>query len=1100
MAIPVYLQQFKAAGIYRVVFDKSTILNTNTSMLRLVVGYSEKGPFNIPVLINNQGEFKQIFGDISRKLEKRGIFFHRLALQMLTTSPILCLNLKKFSGETLSASTISTQFNSKFDPIETVKINVEDVFDTTRFWEYDESHLNDLRSVDGTVMDQYINIAATDVKANSCTYFIRKANGIKVSQYNITISDWYKDESGDIPEYLEGYEQNLISDYFAEIYVFKGKFTAKQVLASETLKNYFVVTNEVDEAGNPIIKLRNKITNAFGDSIDTLDALYEDDSSGAIGHWIGSLIPDFRDKQGTYAALNVKFNSDSDTHHMMMSFNTDLLDDPHTNIDLSGKRVIPTQANINNKKAGNYNLSIDKLYSGEATTSLLGNIDAPVITDKITFGVNVIKDGVPMIGLETNGKTKISGTLYVSGIAVNDVNKKFITVDDLTATTQTVTNLDKNGEEDEDSTKEVSIYQLTLSQVGTEDDNITISADNKYQLMNIAGKLGVVVNKYYTKEDIEALDVESTDSKYLTTNTPKELRIEDGYGTYFNGIAFNEEENDNILFGPEKVITSISRLEGGYSDSENIFTDIDNNLKVNFINVETTSYAEFLTSGGEDSVYGASVSFIDFNDNSWQITDEEGMTINGMTNQKAIYSTDYSDDSLLTILHKGDTILAADGSVDVDGDGDPSNDVDGYYDNAYVQEVGTEYYKEDVEDINGEILHYAGDFKMHYVILSAIPLTLVTESKVDELTRNQSLVRIEGSLNSEIGTMKPIYLEGYTYKNDKPDGSGMYAKLKWQEFILSTLTDYKGLRTGLLNKSEVDYRYIIDTFESFPTSGLKKELSYLAKEKQSAFCIGNFPAVKTFTKCPYISFTDSNGLFNVKYVVEGYNKKKAAAMRFDLPSESDGASFIGFYTPLKFSDGYVDMLVPSAGVVSNLFVNKYMTRHPYDIIAGPNYGAISASGLVGPDHKYSQDELQLIEPFGVNCMVYKPNFGTFINANQTAKQTPVSALSKVHVRELVIYLQDEIENILQRHQWDFNNQRTRNSILDQANYVCELVKANGGLQDYLNVMDESNNTPEIIDNEMAVIATHIEPGRGMGKMVHELHIYRTGEMRSSINE
>ena len=1100
MAIPVYLQQFKAAGIYRVVFDKSTILNTNTSMLRLVVGYSEKGPFNIPVLINNQGEFKQIFGDISRKLEKRGIFFHRLALQMLTTSPILCLNLKKFSGETLSASTISTQFNSKFDPIETVKINVEDVFDTTRFWEYDESHLNDLRSVDGTVMDQYINIAATDVKANSCTYFIRKANGIKVSQYNITISDWYKDESGDIPEYLEGYEQNLISDYFAEIYVFKGKFTAKQVLASETLKNYFVVTNEVDEAGNPIIKLRNKITNAFGDSIDTLDALYEDDSSGAIGHWIGSLIPDFRDKQGTYAALNVKFNSDSDTHHMMMSFNTDLLDDPHTNIDLSGKRVIPTQANINNKKAGNYNLSIDKLYSGEATTSLLGNIDAPVITDKITFGVNVIKDGVPMIGLETNGKTKISGTLYVSGIAVNDVNKKFITVDDLTATTQTVTNLDKNGEEDEDSTKEVSIYQLTLSQVGTEDDNITISADNKYQLMNIAGKLGVVVNKYYTKEDIEALDVDSTDSKYLTTNTPKELRIEDGYGTYFNGIAFNEEENDNILFGPEKVITSISRLEGGYSDSENIFTDIDNNLKVNFINVETTSYAEFLTSGGEDSVYGASVSFIDFNDNSWQITDEEGMTINGMTNQKAIYSTDYSDDSLLTILHKGDTILAADGSVDVDGDGDPSNDVDGYYDNAYVQEVGTEYYKEDVEDINGEILHYAGDFKMHYVILSAIPLTLVTESKVDELTRNQSLVRIEGSLNSEIGTMKPIYLEGYTYKNDKPDGSGMYAKLKWQEFILSTLTDYKGLRTGLLNKSEVDYRYIIDTFESFPTSGLKKELSYLAKEKQSAFCIGNFPAVKTFTKCPYISFTDSNGLFNVKYVVEGYNKKKAAAMRFDLPSESDGASFIGFYTPLKFSDGYVDMLVPSAGVVSNLFVNKYMTRHPYDIIAGPNYGAINASGLVGPDHKYSQDELQLIEPFGVNCMVYKPNFGTFINANQTAKQTPVSALSKVHVRELVIYIQDEIENILQRHQWDFNNQRTRNSILDQANYVCELVKANGGLQDYLNVMDESNNTPEIIDNEMAVIATHIEPGRGMGKMVHELHIYRTGEMRSSINE
>ena len=49
MAIPVHLQQFKAAGIYRVVFDHSTMINQDTQMLRLVVGYSEKGPFNVPV-------------------------------------------------------------------------------------------------------------------------------------------------------------------------------------------------------------------------------------------------------------------------------------------------------------------------------------------------------------------------------------------------------------------------------------------------------------------------------------------------------------------------------------------------------------------------------------------------------------------------------------------------------------------------------------------------------------------------------------------------------------------------------------------------------------------------------------------------------------------------------------------------------------------------------------------------------------------------------------------------------------------------------------------------------------------------------------------
>ena len=47
-------------------------------------------------------------------------------------------------------------------------------------------------------------------------------------------------------------------------------------------------------------------------------------------------------------------------------------------------------------------------------------------------------------------------------------------------------------------------------------------------------------------------------------------------------------------------------------------------------------------------------------------------------------------------------------------------------------------------------------------------------------------------------------------------------------------------------------------------------------------------------------------------------------------------------------------------------------------------------------------------------------------------------------------------------------------------------------------MDDSNNTPDIIDNEMAILSTHIEPGRGMGKMVHELTLYRTGQMNSTI--
>ena len=336
--------------------------------------------------------------------------------------------------------------------------------------------------------------------------------------------------------------------------------------------------------------------------------------------------------------------------------------------------------------------------------------------------------------------------------------------------------------------------------------------------------------------------------------------------------------------------------------------------------------------------------------------------------------------------------------------------------------------------------------------------------------------------------------------NPKPASTSMYDKQKWQDFILSTLTDYKGIRTGLLNKADLDYRYVIDTFETYVTAGAKNILSFLCREKQSAFAILNFPSVRTFVKCPYTSFTDAKGIFNVEYVVKGYNPKKSHTIGFSLPSDSEGASFCAFYTPLKFTDGYIDSLVPSAALVSNLFIEKYRSRQPYYIVAGPNYGAISASGMTGPDYNYSREELNVIEPYGVNCMVYRPGFGTFINANQTAKQTPKSALSSVNVRELVIYLQDEIEKLLQSYQWEFNNQTVRNKIKDKADVICARIQHNGGIQDFVNIMDESNNTPEIIDNEMAVLSTHIEPGRGMGKMVHELTLYRTGQMRAAISE
>jgi hypothetical protein len=199
-----------------------------------------------------------------------------------------------------------------------------------------------------------------------------------------------------------------------------------------------------------------------------------------------------------------------------------------------------------------------------------------------------------------------------------------------------------------------------------------------------------------------------------------------------------------------------------------------------------------------------------------------------------------------------------------------------------------------------------------------------------------------------------------------------------------------------------------------------------------------------------------------------------------------------------FSDGTVKSYVPAAALVSNNFMEKYKGRQPYYVVAGPRYGRLIYPGLVGPDFNYVQADLDILEPMGVNVTVFVPRLGTYINSNQTAKQNPVTALSKLNIRELCIYIQDEIEKLLQDYQWEFNTPYLRDLIKAKADKICENVQQNGGLETFLNVCDESNNTDEVRDNEMFILSTSIEPGRACGKMIQELTIYRTGQLKALI--
>ena len=82
MALSPSLQQFKSSGVYRLEFDKSQITNIPSETIRLIIGFSKKGPFNTPVFVQDSVFFKTVFGDIDTTLERKGSFFHRTVLTL----------------------------------------------------------------------------------------------------------------------------------------------------------------------------------------------------------------------------------------------------------------------------------------------------------------------------------------------------------------------------------------------------------------------------------------------------------------------------------------------------------------------------------------------------------------------------------------------------------------------------------------------------------------------------------------------------------------------------------------------------------------------------------------------------------------------------------------------------------------------------------------------------------------------------------------------------------------------------------------------------------------------------------------------------------
>lgn len=322
------------------------------------------------------------------------------------------------------------------------------------------------------------------------------------------------------------------------------------------------------------------------------------------------------------------------------------------------------------------------------------------------------------------------------------------------------------------------------------------------------------------------------------------------------------------------------------------------------------------------------------------------------------------------------------------------------------------------------------------------------------------------------------------------------------EKILSVL-DTTNVGVTLASKDVIQYRYIVDTFNGGlePHMGPKQYLSRLAMNRQQCMAILNSPSMAEFqastdprfTELPDAATGNPKPVLNTEYIATGGNLTLGPSYTWSLPDEENGAKFIGVFTPnIIIREDGKNKSIPPAADVSNNFIRKFINGEPYGIVAGPRRGVISNPKFVKMEYDFLLKDREFLEPAGLNPIVVVRNVGPMIFANQTAYQRTLSAFNNLHVRDLLITIEEGVIEILQQYLFEFNDASTRLEIRTTVETYLDVVRTAGGIYAYSVIMDDTNNTPEIIDQNFGILDIGIEPARGLQKFVNRITVLKTG--------
>ena len=181
--------------------------------------------------------------------------------------------------------------------------------------------------------------------------------------------------------------------------------------------------------------------------------------------------------------------------------------------------------------------------------------------------------------------------------------------------------------------------------------------------------------------------------------------------------------------------------------------------------------------------------------------------------------------------------------------------------------------------------------------------------------------------------------------------------------------------------------------------------------------------------------------------------------------------------------------IPASTMIPGVYAFTDASSDPWFAPAGITRGGLGQ--VTRAERKLSAGNRDDLYEANINPIATFPQSGVVVFGQKTL-QKRASALDRINVRRLLISLKSFISQIADNLVFEQNSASTRNNFLSQVNPYLESVQQRQGLYAFKVVMDDTNNTPDVVDRNELIGQIFIQPTRTAEYIMLDFNVLPTG--------